>query len=42
MTAEQAAALLEAVENLERQNRAELAEKERAERAVQLGVEKDW
>ncbi|MBZ0111644.1 MAG: tetratricopeptide repeat protein [Thermoanaerobaculia bacterium] len=42
MTAEQAAALLEAVENLERQNRAELAEVERAERAVQLGVEKDW
>ncbi len=42
MTAEQAAALLEAVENLEQQQRAQMAEDERAQRAVDLQVEKDW
>lgn len=42
MTPEQAAALLEAVENLEREQRREQAEAERKRQASQTAVERDW
>ena len=40
MTAEQAAAILQAVENLERQQRRDQAEQ--ARQAANTSVEKDW
>jgi tetratricopeptide (TPR) repeat protein len=42
MSAEQATALLEAVEALEREQRRARAEEQRRLRAARLGVEKDW